>query len=200
MEQFNPGLRNLLNLGKNYEKAVNAMILAGKAYYDGVAKIGEIASGSPVSTELGHVLIEISSTHKKLNDSLDENFLKIHKEIIHELEKIELDVKHMNASRGAGRRWRELAPESLRARWGGAGESGRPVDIGVYMWQRKSFGFGARLRKLCLPLTEGSARNLPSSARSPASSSPARPAWARWEVRQTRARSRAPECPWLRGC
>ena len=30
-----------------------AMILAGKAYYDGVAKIGEIATGSPVSTELG---------------------------------------------------------------------------------------------------------------------------------------------------
>lgn len=53
MEQFNPGLRNLINLGKNYEKAVNAMILAGKAYYDGVAKIGEIATGSPVSTELG---------------------------------------------------------------------------------------------------------------------------------------------------
>ncbi|XP_039082008.1 brain-specific angiogenesis inhibitor 1-associated protein 2-like protein 1 isoform X2 [Hyaena hyaena] len=99
MEQFNPGLRNLINLGKNYEKAVNAMILAGKAYYDGVAKIGEIATGSPVSTELGHVLIEISSTHKKLNESLDENFKKFHKEIIHELEKkTELDVKYMNAT------------------------------------------------------------------------------------------------------
>ncbi|XP_008071090.2 brain-specific angiogenesis inhibitor 1-associated protein 2-like protein 1 [Carlito syrichta] len=99
MEQFNPGLRNLINLGKNYEKAVNAMILAGKAYYDGVAKIGEIATGSPVSTELGHVLIEISSTHKKLNESLEENFKKFHKEIIHELEKkTELDVKYMNAT------------------------------------------------------------------------------------------------------
>uniref|UniRef100_A0ABI7WAE7 BAR/IMD domain containing adaptor protein 2 like 1 n=1 Tax=Felis catus TaxID=9685 RepID=A0ABI7WAE7_FELCA len=99
MEQFNPGLRNLINLGKNYEKAVNAMILAGKAYYDGVAKIGEIATGSPVSTELGQVLIEISSTHKKLNENLDENFKKFHKEIIHELEKkTELDVKYMNAT------------------------------------------------------------------------------------------------------
>ncbi|KAF4015937.1 hypothetical protein G4228_007153 [Cervus hanglu yarkandensis] len=97
LEQFNPGLRNLINLGKNYEKAVNAMILAGRAYYDGVAKIGEIATGSPVSTELGHVLIEISSIHKKLNDSLDENFKKFHKEIIYELEKkTELDVKYMN--------------------------------------------------------------------------------------------------------
>lgn len=34
-----------------------AMILAGKAYYDGVAKIGEIASGSPVSTELGELTV-----------------------------------------------------------------------------------------------------------------------------------------------
>ncbi|XP_048223575.1 brain-specific angiogenesis inhibitor 1-associated protein 2-like protein 1 isoform X2 [Perognathus longimembris pacificus] len=99
MEQFNPGLRNLINLGKNYEKAVNAMILAGKAYYDGVAKIGDMATGSPVSTELGHVLIEIASTHKKLNESLEENFRKFHKEIIHELErKTELDVKYMNAT------------------------------------------------------------------------------------------------------
>uniref|UniRef100_K7GAI7 BAR/IMD domain-containing adapter protein 2-like 1 n=1 Tax=Pelodiscus sinensis TaxID=13735 RepID=K7GAI7_PELSI len=99
MEQFNPGLRNLVNLGKNYEKAVNAMILAGRAYFDGVAKIGEIATVSPVSKELGHVLIEISSTNKKLNDSLEESFKKFHKEIISELEKkTELDVKYMNAT------------------------------------------------------------------------------------------------------
>ncbi|XP_054549682.1 brain-specific angiogenesis inhibitor 1-associated protein 2-like protein 1 isoform X2 [Talpa occidentalis] len=99
MEQFNPGLRNLINLGKNYEKAVNAMILAGRAYYDGVAKIGEMANGSLVSTELGRVLIEISSTHKKLNESLDENFKLFHKEIIQELEKkTELDVKYMNVT------------------------------------------------------------------------------------------------------
>lgn len=35
------------------------MILAGKAYYDGVAKIGEIATGSPVSTELGELTIHV---------------------------------------------------------------------------------------------------------------------------------------------
>ncbi|XP_061455677.1 brain-specific angiogenesis inhibitor 1-associated protein 2-like protein 1 isoform X2 [Rhineura floridana] len=99
MEQFNPGLRNLINLGKNYEKAVNGMILAGRAYYDGVAKIGDIAVASPVSKELGHVLIEISIAQKKLNDSLDESFKKFHKDIISELEKkTELDVKYMNAT------------------------------------------------------------------------------------------------------
>ncbi|KAL7979239.1 hypothetical protein Chor_015263 [Crotalus horridus] len=99
MEQFNPGLRNLINLGKNYEKAVNGMVLAGRAYYDGIAKIGDTAIASPVSKELGHVLIEISIAQKKLNDRLEENFKKFHKEIISELEKkTELDVKYMNAT------------------------------------------------------------------------------------------------------
>lgn len=47
----------------------------------------------------GHVLIEISSTHKKLDESFKENFKTFHKEIIHELEKkTELDVKYMNVS------------------------------------------------------------------------------------------------------
>ncbi|ROL49796.1 Brain-specific angiogenesis inhibitor 1-associated protein 2-like protein 1 [Anabarilius grahami] len=53
MEQFNPGLRNLINLGKSYEKAVSAMALAGKQYFDAVSKIGENAAVSPVSRELG---------------------------------------------------------------------------------------------------------------------------------------------------
>ncbi|XP_014806838.1 PREDICTED: brain-specific angiogenesis inhibitor 1-associated protein 2-like protein 1 [Calidris pugnax] len=99
MEQFNPGLRNLINLGKNYEKAVNAMVVAGRAYYDSLAKIGDISADSPVSKELGQVLIEISRTHKKLNDSLEESFKKFHKEIISELEKkTDLDVKYMTAT------------------------------------------------------------------------------------------------------
>nr|XP_047921525.1 brain-specific angiogenesis inhibitor 1-associated protein 2-like protein 1 [Anser cygnoides] len=99
MEQFNPGLRNLINLGKNYEKAVNAMVVAGRAYYDSLAKIGDISADSPVSKELGQVLTEISRTHKKLNDSLEESFKKFHKEIISELEKkTDLDVKYMTAT------------------------------------------------------------------------------------------------------
>ncbi|KAA8585043.1 hypothetical protein FQN60_003737 [Etheostoma spectabile] len=53
MDQFNPGLRNLVNLGKNYEKSAAAMILAGKLYFDAMSKIGENAAVSPVSRELG---------------------------------------------------------------------------------------------------------------------------------------------------
>ncbi|XP_063790574.1 brain-specific angiogenesis inhibitor 1-associated protein 2-like protein 1 isoform X2 [Pseudophryne corroboree] len=99
MDQFNPGLRNLVNLGKNYEKAVSAMVQAGKAYYDGVARVGEMTTVSPVSKELGLVLLDISSVHKKLNESLEENFRKFHREIVAELEKkTEQDVKYMNAT------------------------------------------------------------------------------------------------------
>lgn len=99
MDQFNPGLRNLVNLGKNYEKAVSAMVQAGRAYYDGLAKVGEMTTVSPVSKELGVVLQEISTVHKKLNESLEENFRKFHREIIAELEKkTEQDIKYMTAT------------------------------------------------------------------------------------------------------
>ncbi|OCT64190.1 hypothetical protein XELAEV_18045292mg [Xenopus laevis] len=99
MDQFNPGLRNLVNLGRNYEKAVTAMVQAGRAYYDGVARMGELASASHVSKELGHVLMDISNVHKKLNDNLEENFKKFHREIVAELErKSEQDIKYMNAT------------------------------------------------------------------------------------------------------
>ncbi|XP_040212726.1 brain-specific angiogenesis inhibitor 1-associated protein 2-like protein 1 [Rana temporaria] len=99
MDQFNPGLRNLVNLGRNYEKTVAAMVQAGKAYYDGLAKVGEMTTVSPVSKELGMVLQEISTVHKKLNENLEENFRKFHREIIGELEKkTDQDIKYMNAT------------------------------------------------------------------------------------------------------
>nr|XP_020472052.1 brain-specific angiogenesis inhibitor 1-associated protein 2-like protein 1 [Monopterus albus] len=99
MDQFNPGLRNLVNLGKNYEKSVAAMTLAGKLYFDAVSKIGENAAVSPVSRELGAVLMEISEVHRKVYFELEEHFKRFHREIITELEKkTEMDVKYMTAT------------------------------------------------------------------------------------------------------
>ncbi|XP_019938213.1 brain-specific angiogenesis inhibitor 1-associated protein 2-like protein 1a [Paralichthys olivaceus] len=99
MEQFNPGLRSLVTLGKNYEKSVTAMTLSGKVYFEAVSKIGENAMVSPVSRELGVVLMEIAETQRKLHNELDENFKRFHNEIIVELEKkTEMDVKYMNAT------------------------------------------------------------------------------------------------------
>lgn len=99
MEQFNPGLRNLVNLGKNYEKSVAAMNLAGKLYFDAMSKIGESAAVSPVSRELGVVLMEISEVHRKVHLELEENFKRFHRDIIAELEKKnDMDVKYMTAT------------------------------------------------------------------------------------------------------
>ncbi|XP_060795707.1 brain-specific angiogenesis inhibitor 1-associated protein 2-like protein 1a [Neoarius graeffei] len=99
MEQFNPGLRNLVNLGKNYEKSVTAMTAAGKAYFDAVSKIGENAAVSPVSRELGVVLVEISEMHKKVQVELEQSFKRFQRELIAELEKkTDMDVKYMNAT------------------------------------------------------------------------------------------------------
>ncbi|XP_042254486.1 brain-specific angiogenesis inhibitor 1-associated protein 2-like protein 1a isoform X2 [Thunnus albacares] len=99
MEQFNPGLRNLVNLGKSYEKSVTAMTLAGKVYFDAVSKIGENATVSPVSRELGVVLMEIAEAQRKVHNELEENFKRFHREVIIELEKkTEMDVKYMNAT------------------------------------------------------------------------------------------------------
>ncbi|XP_034045480.1 brain-specific angiogenesis inhibitor 1-associated protein 2-like protein 1b isoform X2 [Thalassophryne amazonica] len=99
MEHFNPGLRNLVNLGKNYEKSVAAMTLAGKLYFDAVSKIGENAAVSPVSRELGAVLMEISEVHRKVHLELEENFKRFHRDIVSELErKTDMDVKYMTAT------------------------------------------------------------------------------------------------------
>ncbi|XP_054891794.1 brain-specific angiogenesis inhibitor 1-associated protein 2-like protein 1b [Poeciliopsis prolifica] len=99
MDQFNPGLRNLVNLGKSYEKSVNAMSMAGKMYFEALSKIGENAAGSPVSKDLGAVLVEISEVHRKAHLEMEENFKRFHREVIAELErKTEMDVKYMTAT------------------------------------------------------------------------------------------------------
>lgn len=99
MEQFNPGLRNLVNLGKSYEKSFNAMSMAGKLYFDALSKIGENAAVSPVSKELGAVLVEISEVHRMAHLEMEENFKRFHREVIAELErKTEMDVKYMTAT------------------------------------------------------------------------------------------------------
>ncbi|XP_043957107.1 brain-specific angiogenesis inhibitor 1-associated protein 2-like protein 1 [Gambusia affinis] len=99
MEQFNPGLRNLVNLGKSYEKSVNAMSMAGKMYFDALSKIGENAAGSLVSKDLGAVLVEISEVHRKAHLEMEENFKRFHREVIAELErKTDMDVKYMTAT------------------------------------------------------------------------------------------------------
>uniref|UniRef100_A0A7N9AXB2 BAR/IMD domain-containing adapter protein 2-like 1 n=1 Tax=Mastacembelus armatus TaxID=205130 RepID=A0A7N9AXB2_9TELE len=92
MEQFNPSLKNLVNLGKTYEKTVTVMTAAGKAYFDAVSKIGENAIVSPVSRELGEF-------HASPVCVFSVQFKRFRREIITNLEKkLEMDGKYMTAT------------------------------------------------------------------------------------------------------
>uniref|UniRef100_A0A665W0V6 BAR/IMD domain-containing adapter protein 2-like 1 n=1 Tax=Echeneis naucrates TaxID=173247 RepID=A0A665W0V6_ECHNA len=114
MDQFNPGLKNLVNLGKNYEKSIAAMTLAGKLYFDAMSKIGENAAVSPVSRELGVVLMEISEVHRKVHLELEKNFKRFHRDIVAELErKTDMDVKYMTATYKRYQMEHKMKQESL---------------------------------------------------------------------------------------
>ncbi|KAI9526794.1 hypothetical protein NQZ68_036146 [Dissostichus eleginoides] len=118
MEQFNPGLRNLVTLGKNYEKSVTAnegvsvyeeytvkqKLRLLSFYFPGTpsslrASPVENVKGVSLSPFCSVVLMEISDAHRKVFSDLDESFKRFHREIIIELEKkTEMDVKYMNAT------------------------------------------------------------------------------------------------------
>ncbi|KAI4807685.1 hypothetical protein KUCAC02_027476, partial [Chaenocephalus aceratus] len=121
MEQFNPGLRNLVTLGKNYEKSVTVsrelVVVAvqttpessatppspehkGRIYqYVLVTFRGQCCCSWITEVQLCVVLMEISDAHRKVFSDLDESFKRFHREIIIELEKkTEMDVKYMNAT------------------------------------------------------------------------------------------------------
>ncbi|KPP78091.1 hypothetical protein Z043_102433 [Scleropages formosus] len=53
MEQFNPCLRNFVAMGKNYEKALSSVTFAAKGYFDALVRMGELASESQGSKDLG---------------------------------------------------------------------------------------------------------------------------------------------------
>uniref|UniRef100_A0A4W5QN79 IMD domain-containing protein n=1 Tax=Hucho hucho TaxID=62062 RepID=A0A4W5QN79_9TELE len=53
MEQFNPCLRNFVAMGKSYEKALSSVTFAAKGYFEALVRMGEMASESQGSKDLG---------------------------------------------------------------------------------------------------------------------------------------------------
>uniref|UniRef100_A0A8C9JVJ9 BAR/IMD domain containing adaptor protein 2 n=1 Tax=Panthera tigris altaica TaxID=74533 RepID=A0A8C9JVJ9_PANTA len=72
MEQFNPSLRNFIAMGKNYEKALAGVTYAAKGYFDALVKMGELASESQGSKELGDVLFQMAEVHRQIQNQLEE--------------------------------------------------------------------------------------------------------------------------------
>ncbi|XP_036078511.1 brain-specific angiogenesis inhibitor 1-associated protein 2 isoform X4 [Rousettus aegyptiacus] len=99
MEQFNPSLRNFIAMGKNYEKALAGVTYAAKGYFDALVKMGELASESQGSKELGDVLFQMAEVHRQIQNQLEEMLKSFHNELLAQLEqKVELDARYLSAA------------------------------------------------------------------------------------------------------
>uniref|UniRef100_A0A6I8NJS6 BAR/IMD domain-containing adapter protein 2 n=2 Tax=Ornithorhynchus anatinus TaxID=9258 RepID=A0A6I8NJS6_ORNAN len=99
MEQFNPSLRNFISMGKNYEKALAGVTFAAKGYFDALVKMGELASESQGSKELGDVLFQMAEVHRQIQNQLEDMLKSFHNELLTQLEqKVELDARYLSAA------------------------------------------------------------------------------------------------------
>ncbi|XP_015211648.1 BAR/IMD domain-containing adapter protein 2 isoform X1 [Lepisosteus oculatus] len=99
MEQFNPCLRNFVAMGKSYEKALSSVTFAAKGYFDALVRMGELASESQGSKDLGDVLFQMAEVHRQIQMQLEEMLKSFHNELLTELEKkVELDARYLSAA------------------------------------------------------------------------------------------------------
>ncbi|XP_026866628.2 brain-specific angiogenesis inhibitor 1-associated protein 2a isoform X2 [Electrophorus electricus] len=99
MEQFNPCLRNFVAMGKNYEKALSTVTFAAKGYFDALVRMGELASESQGSKDLGDVLFQMAEVHRQIQVQLEEMLKSFHNDLLSELEKkVELDARYLTAA------------------------------------------------------------------------------------------------------
>ncbi|KAJ3598064.1 hypothetical protein NHX12_001578, partial [Muraenolepis orangiensis] len=93
LDQFNPSLKNFVTMGKHYEKALMGVTMAAKGYFDALVKLGELASDSQGSKELGDTLFQMAEVHRQVQLKL------FHSELLAQLEqKLELDIKYLTAT------------------------------------------------------------------------------------------------------
>uniref|UniRef100_A0A673YMK4 BAR/IMD domain-containing adapter protein 2 n=1 Tax=Salmo trutta TaxID=8032 RepID=A0A673YMK4_SALTR len=96
MEQFNPCLRNFVAMGKSYEKALSNVTFAAKGYFDALVRMGELASESQGSKDMGDVLFQMAEVHRQIQVQLEEMLKSFHNELLSELEKkVELDARYL---------------------------------------------------------------------------------------------------------
>uniref|UniRef100_UPI00398E8673 BAR/IMD domain-containing adapter protein 2-like isoform X2 n=1 Tax=Pristiophorus japonicus TaxID=55135 RepID=UPI00398E8673 len=114
MDQFNPSLRNFIAMGKSYEKTLSShmgaekiwikkartgVTFAAKGYFEALVKMGELASDSQASKEMGDVLFQMAEVHRQIQIQLEEMLKVFHGELLTQLEqKVELDAKYLSAT------------------------------------------------------------------------------------------------------
>ncbi|XP_059363288.1 brain-specific angiogenesis inhibitor 1-associated protein 2 [Carassius carassius] len=96
LDQFNPSLKNFVTMGKHYEKALTGVTVAAKGYFDALVKLGELASDSQGSKELGDTLFQMAEVHRQIQVQLEDVLKLFHSELLSQLEqKLELDIKYL---------------------------------------------------------------------------------------------------------
>uniref|UniRef100_A0A096MA62 BAR/IMD domain-containing adapter protein 2 n=1 Tax=Poecilia formosa TaxID=48698 RepID=A0A096MA62_POEFO len=99
LDQFNPSLKNFVTMGKHYEKALTGVTVAAKGYFDALVKLGELASDSQGSKELGDTLFQMAEVHRQIQVQLEDVLKLFHSEMLAQLEqKLELDIKYLTAT------------------------------------------------------------------------------------------------------
>ncbi|NXP93059.1 BAIP2 protein, partial [Passerina amoena] len=75
------------------------MTYAAKGYFDALVKMGELASESQGSKELGDVLFQMAEVHRQIQNQLEEMLKSFHNELLTQLEqKVELDSRYLSAA------------------------------------------------------------------------------------------------------
>uniref|UniRef100_A0AAX7TXK5 Brain-specific angiogenesis inhibitor 1-associated protein 2-like n=1 Tax=Astatotilapia calliptera TaxID=8154 RepID=A0AAX7TXK5_ASTCA len=99
LDHFNPSLKNFVTMGKHYEKALTGVTIAAKGYFDALVKLGELASDSQGSKELGDTLFQMAEVHRQIQVQLEDVLKLFHSELLAQLEqKLELDIKYLTAT------------------------------------------------------------------------------------------------------
>uniref|UniRef100_A0A4W4HRC2 IMD domain-containing protein n=1 Tax=Electrophorus electricus TaxID=8005 RepID=A0A4W4HRC2_ELEEL len=99
LDQFNPSLKNFVTMGKHYEKALTGVTVAAKGYFDALVKLGELASDSQGSKELGDTLFQMAEVHRQIQVQLEDVLKLFHSELLSQLEqKLDLDIKYLTVS------------------------------------------------------------------------------------------------------
>ncbi|XP_069763554.1 BAR/IMD domain-containing adapter protein 2-like 2 [Narcine bancroftii] len=100
MEQFNPGLQNLVLLGSNFVRAFRTLTTAANIYFVAVGKLGEQALRTSTSQILGQVLLQMADTQRELSKDLELIFRRFNDELLREMEhNTQLDVEYISKNK-----------------------------------------------------------------------------------------------------
>uniref|UniRef100_A0A8C4R1K8 Brain-specific angiogenesis inhibitor 1-associated protein 2 n=1 Tax=Eptatretus burgeri TaxID=7764 RepID=A0A8C4R1K8_EPTBU len=88
-----------MQTGKTYEKALSNVTVAAKGYFNSLVKLGELASHSKGSKQLGDSLFEMAEVHRQIQMQMEESIKTFRGELMLQLEqKLDLDLKFLTVT------------------------------------------------------------------------------------------------------